>query len=145
KTCLPIPAQPAAEVTDKPLQLQVRQLVPGVNVQSNGYRSQAGKECETGQRPERHAVAADVQVKSADRVSRRRRWQKRGERDVFSAPGLFDAFQVDAQARLFSEGGFDGLGKSEDLGRFAVSTTFMSRHLQGGVLGGSFVRRYGLH
>ena len=45
------PAQPAAEVTDQPLQLEVGQLVAGVDVQPNRYRSQGGNERETGDRP----------------------------------------------------------------------------------------------
>ena len=37
KARLAIPTQPTAEVADKPLQLQVGQLVPGVNVQPDRY------------------------------------------------------------------------------------------------------------
>src|SRR5208283_3171148 len=69
---LAIPAKTTAEVTDQPLQLQLGQLVAGVDVQTDGYRSQGGKEREAGKRPQRYAVAADVQIEAAHRISRHR-------------------------------------------------------------------------
>ena len=57
---LAIAAQPTAEVTDQPLQLDLGQLVPGLDVEPKGDRSQAGKKREAGKRPQRsgNAVAA---------------------------------------------------------------------------------------
>ena len=37
ETCLAIPTHPTAEVTNQPLQFQFGQLVPGVEVEPNGY------------------------------------------------------------------------------------------------------------
>src|SRR5262249_10223188 len=45
---LAIATQPTAEVTDKPLQLHLGQLIPGVDVQPNRYRSQARNKREAG-------------------------------------------------------------------------------------------------
>ena len=130
ETGLAIPAQPTAEVTDEPLQLQVGQLVAGVDVQPNGYRSQGRKEREAGKRPQRRAVAADVQVEAADRISRHRHRQERSEGDVLAAPGLLDALQVDAQPRLLPERRFDRLGKGESFGGRSGKLTALNRNLQ---------------
>ena len=37
ETCLAIPTHPTAEVTNQPLQFQFGQLVPGAEVEPNGY------------------------------------------------------------------------------------------------------------
>ena len=144
ETSLAIPAQPTAEVADEPLQLQVGQLVPGVDVQPNGYRSQGGKKREAGRLPHSHAEAAGVQVEAAGRIPGHGHRQERGECDVLSAPGLLDALHVDPQTRLLPESRFDGLGKRKSLSRFNARAASLSRNEHYGTLGVNVIRRSGL-
>src|SRR5437762_12098144 len=107
----------------------MHQLISGVDVQTNGYRSQRWKEREAGKRPERHAVAANVQVEASDRGPGHRHGQEWGESNVFGASGLFNAFQVHTQPRLLAEGGFDSVGKSECWARCIRVRGSLSRFL----------------
>ncbi len=140
---LTITTQPTAEVTDKPLQLDLGQLVSGVDVEPNRYRSQGRNKREGGRLPHQHAEAAGVHVEAADRISRRRQWQERGERDVLSAPGLLDALHVDSQPRLLPKSRIDGLGKRERLGRCTGDTTRLSRRRQLDLFGARIVCCFG--
>ena len=65
ETSLAIPAHAPAEVANKPLQFQLGQLVAGIDVRPNRYRSQRGKKREAAD-----PGLAFMQTKGAVRLMR---------------------------------------------------------------------------
>ena len=111
EACLVVTTQPPTEVADKPLKLQFRKLIAGIDVDTERYRTEAGYEVEgIGEPGDLQGSPARVQVETTYRIPGCQCRQEGREGNVLSSLGLANALQGRLQSGLTTEGQCDRVG-----------------------------------